>query len=192
MENRLLLAARRMFFAEGYDAFAMERLATAVGVSKATLYARYAGKPELFRAVVADCVRDWSERAARRDHLLTEDISERLYHHGLTIARSLVDPEVRALNRLMFATGDRFAEVSRAIYEMGYLHIVQILARDIEDAAARDARPVRDAMGVARHLTSAIGGWYQQESSWREVAPAEVEAFADRVVELLLAARAAW
>ena len=170
----------------------METIASEAGVSKGTLYARYPSKETLFEAVVAQSVGEWSADAARDDHLLTDDLADRLRHHARTIARSSFNPDVRAFQRLLFANGDRFPTLTRAMYEKGYMYIVRLLAKDIEAAAARDAVPVRDADGVARHLVSAITGYHLQESGNRELSLEEMDALAMRAVELLIIGRAVW
>ncbi|MBL4826997.1 MAG: TetR/AcrR family transcriptional regulator [Spongiibacteraceae bacterium] len=192
IEKAILLSARKMFMSGGYDAVAMERVAAEVGVAKGTLYARYPAKEALFQAVVYDCLAEWSAVDKARDHYQSDDITERLHYHALTIARSMFNPEVRAFQKLLLTMGERFPEISKAMYDAGYLYIVRLLVEDIERAGERDAVGVKDADGVARHLVSVITGWYLQESSCREVTLSELEDFAGRAVGLLLAARLAW
>jgi len=170
----------------------MEGIAAATGVSKGTLYARYPSKDVLFVAVMEDSIRNWSALAANEDHLLSDDIVQRLRHHALVIARSLLWPDVRAFQRLTLANSGRFPELSRALYEQGYLYIVRLIAADIRDSAKRDRRRVRDAESVGQQLVAAITGWYIQSSAIRDVSQKELEKFASRTVDLLIAARDAW
>lgn len=192
IERSILSTARSMFLEEGYDAVAMERVGAAAGVSKGTLYARYPSKEALFTAVIEASVKDWSAVSGESDHLLTEDIGQRLHHHARVIARSLMMPDVRAYQRLLLANRDRFPELSRIMHDMGYLYIVRLITQDIEAAAARDGVPVRDAQSVAHLLVSAIAGWQLQEGGGRELTLEEIEDFGARAVDLLLSSRAAW
>src|SRR5438067_10651894 len=50
----VLRAARRAFLASGFGAVSMDAIAREAGVSKATVYAHFGSKEELFGAVVAD------------------------------------------------------------------------------------------------------------------------------------------
>ena len=50
----VLRAARRAFLAGGFGAVSMDAIAREAGVSKATVYAHFGSKEELFGAVVAD------------------------------------------------------------------------------------------------------------------------------------------
>ncbi len=52
-DRAILMAARALLFARGPRALTMEAVARAAGVSKPTLYSRYAGRRELLLAVVA-------------------------------------------------------------------------------------------------------------------------------------------
>ncbi len=192
IQGALLKTARRMFFADGYDAVAMEGVALALGMSKGTLYSRYPSKEALFHAVVEDCVKDWSSEAAADDYLLTEDLGQRLEHHALHVARSMFNPEVRAFNRLLLAVGERFPQLNKDLYETGYLYIVGVITADIEAAAIRDSIPCGDSNSVARTLISGIYGWFMQEASARELTLEELEGQAKRLVSLLMAARLAW
>lgn len=192
IEHAILSTARRMFFDDGYDAVAMEAVAARAGVSKGTLYARHPSKEALFTAVVEDSVRKWSLAASEQDYLLSEDIGERLRHHGHTIAKSLSQPEVQAFQLLLLANRERFPELSGAMYRTGYLYIVRLIAEDIAVAAARDGMPARDPDAIARMFVSAITGWQLQESAARPIPLDELEAMADRTTDLFLAARAGW
>jgi len=192
IERAILETARRQFLDEGYDSVSMEGIAAATGVSKGTLYARYPSKDVLFVAVMEDSIRNWSALAANEDHLLSDDIVQRLRHHALVIARSLLWPDVRAFQRLTLANSGRFPELSRALYEQGYLYIVRLIAADIRESAKRDRRRVRDAESVGQQLVAAITGWYIQSSAIRDVSQKELEKFASRTVDLLIAARDAW
>src|ERR1700739_4061474 len=49
----ILAAAQRTFLASGFGAASMDAIARAAGASKATLYAYFSNKEELFGAVVA-------------------------------------------------------------------------------------------------------------------------------------------
>ncbi|WP_062793198.1 TetR/AcrR family transcriptional regulator [Sphingobium herbicidovorans] len=192
IDQAILSTATRMFLESGYDAVAMENIATATGVSKGTLYARYPSKEALFMKVIKARVDGWAIISSHEDHLLTDDIGERLRHHARTIARSLLQTEVRAFGRLTLAHRERFPELAKALYESGYLYIVQLIKRDMEEAGTRDGMPPRDADGAARMLVSALAGWEMQESGAGPISESEMLKAADRAVDLFMAARSSW
>lgn len=192
IEKAIVDCARTMFIDQGYDAAAMETVATSIGISKGTLYARYPSKEALLTAVVQDSVKRWSAEAAEHDHELTDDIGQRLLHHGTIIAGSLDNSEVQAFQRLLLAKGNSFPELGEALHRFGTRLIVDIITHDIINAGERDGRPPSQPAEVALAFVSAISGWYLQQSSFRTVKREEIEAFARRVAAIFLEGRAAW
>src|SRR5438045_9117408 len=94
----VLAAAERAFLAQGFGAVSMDAIAREAGVSKATVYAHFANKEELFGAVIA------RHRDRRRRHQYSVRSDERRVEHSLlTIATRFLDlvlsPEAIAINR---------------------------------------------------------------------------------------------
>jgi TetR/AcrR family transcriptional regulator, mexJK operon transcriptional repressor len=191
IDRTIVQTARRMFLADGFDAVAMEQVAALADVSKGTLYARYASKEALFTAVIQASVRDWSDEAAQHDDELTENIEQRLRHHARTIAASLQRPDVIALQRLILSIRSRFPEFARAIHDAGYDYIVELIMADIVAASERDGIPARDPRGVARMLVAGMTGVQLQEE-WDAGDSDALDAFAQRLVDVIVAGRAAW
>ncbi len=192
IDQAIRATATRMFLELGYDGVAMENIATATGVSKGTLYARYPSKEALFTTVIQDRVGQWSLTSAEYDHLLTDDIAERLHHHAQMIAKSVLQAEVHAFQLLTLANRERFPELARAMYDAGYLYIVRLISNDIAEAAKRDGIPARDPGAIARMFVSAITGWELQESSAGPVDEAAYLEAARQTADLFIAARASW
>lgn len=181
-----------MFLSDGFDAVAMEQVAAIADISKGTLYARYPSKEALFSAVVEASVQDWSQEAARSDHLLTDDIEQRLRYHAQTIATALLRPDVQGIQRLILSVRSRFPELAASMHERGYGYIVGLIAADIAAAAQRDARCVRDPRAVAQMLVAGISGYQMQEEEEESGGPADLPVFAQRLVDVLLCGRDAW
>lgn len=192
IEGALINTARQHFFASGFDGMAMEAVATELGISKGTLYGRYPSKEALFHAVVEDAVSRWSAESSKSDGELTDDIEQRLRYHARAIARSQVDPEVQAFQRIVAATAERFPAAARSMHEVGALYIINLIAADIRAAAERDGVPVHDPVDIATRIVSTMAGWHLQESQIREVGLDETFDFADRTISLTMAARHLW
>ncbi len=192
IDRSILSTARRLFLEEGYDATAMETIASVAGVSKATLYARYPTKGDLFRAVVQERVEQWSQLAEQHELAEGQTLRDRLLHHGMLIARTLPNPEVHAFQRILISTRERFPELSLAMYESGSRPITDRIARDIAEATALDGQPARDPDMIARLFLSAMTGWQLQEGAARTMTEAELEDVARKIVDLFLLARAGW
>lgn len=59
---QILDAARELFLRDGFSATSMDAVAKVAGVSKATVYAHFSSKEELFAAMTeAECRRSWPE-----------------------------------------------------------------------------------------------------------------------------------
>jgi TetR/AcrR family transcriptional regulator, mexJK operon transcriptional repressor len=190
IDARVIDAALKLFLANGFDAASMEQVALAAGVTKGTVYARHPTKEALLTAVIERAIEDWSHEASLNDHLLGNDIERTLRHHARTIARWVNKDEVIALQRLVSSVEVRFPELARVMYEHGYLYIVDLIARDIAAAAGRDGVPIQSAGSVARMLVASIQGANWQEG--RFMSERRIEAFAQRVVDVLMAGRSAW
>lgn len=191
IDRMVIDVARERFLVDGFDAVAMEQIAAAAGISKGTLYARHPSKEALFSAVIDASVRDWSDEASQQDHELTDDIEQRLRHHARTIAVFLQKPEVLALQRLLLSVRSRFPELAVTMHERGYRYVVDLLVRDIEEAGQREGRPPRDAEAVARMLVAGLSGFQFQEDGLAG-SDDSLSAFAERLVDVIVAGRAAW
>jgi AcrR family transcriptional regulator len=114
----VLAAAEGAFLAHGFGAVSMDAIAREAGVSKATVYAHFANKEELFGAVIARL----SERRFRgfsAEALDPRDIEASL----LTIATRFLDlvlsPEAIALNRTIIGEVTRFPALGEVFWAAG-------------------------------------------------------------------------
>ncbi|MGY4802080.1 TetR/AcrR family transcriptional regulator [Teichococcus aerofrigidensis] len=115
----ILEAAAGLFLAEGFGAVSMDGIARAAQVSKATLYAHFAGKDALFAEIVAgNCARMRGVlEVLFSSHEL--GLEEALTELGTQWLRFLLQPRVRALHRMVIAEAPRFPELARSFYAEG-------------------------------------------------------------------------
>lgn len=116
--DQILAAARELFLADGYGAVSMDAVARRAGVSKATLYAHFDSKHELFvvmtgQYAIADLV------AEELFALPTSDVRGSLDAVGRTVLRFLLCPQTLALVRIAIAEAGRFPELGQAFYARG-------------------------------------------------------------------------
>ncbi|HEV2335471.1 MAG TPA: TetR/AcrR family transcriptional regulator [Stellaceae bacterium] len=114
----ILAAAERAFLARGFGAVTMDAIAREAGVSKATVYAHFTGKEELFGAFVARV----SER--RFGGFSVEALDPRDVAASLTtIAHRFLDlvlsPEGIALNRIIVGEVTRFPLLGQVFWAAG-------------------------------------------------------------------------
>jgi len=114
----ILAAARRMFLASGFGAVSMDAIAREAGASKATLYAYFASKEELFGAVVARegerYFRGFS--ASELDPAKVEASLTEISRHFLDLVLS---PDAVAVNRITIAEAVRFPQLGEVFWRSG-------------------------------------------------------------------------
>jgi len=191
IDRTLLRVAQDLFLELGFDQVSMEQVAGVAGVSKGTLYARYSSKEALFAAVITAAIERWSAEAALEDDLLTDDIEQRLRHHARTIQRFAHRSDVLAIQRLLLALGSRFPDLAAIMQERGSRYIVDLIASDIIEAEKAEGRTPRDPQGVAYMLYASLTA-LQADVPYEGASDAPSTILADRVVDVLIAARSAW
>jgi TetR/AcrR family transcriptional repressor of mexJK operon len=111
-------AAARLFQEQGYGAVSMDAIARAAGVSKATIYAHFADKAELFEELMkAVCREEWV--AVTMLDAEPGDLRAELHAIGKAYAEFLVEPRAVRIYRMVLAESPRFPELGRAFFEGG-------------------------------------------------------------------------
>lgn len=192
MERAILAIARQMFLTEGFDGAAMERVAAETGITRTTLYSKFATKSDLFRAVIEEAVAQRFDMSPLKQMEPVTDIRQVLYIRVAEIAAFLVDPQFKTLYSLIQSNRHRFPELGPVMHAMGYEDAVNLLVQDICAAAERDGMSVALPRAIAEHLIAAVYGWFLQYDSVQPVTIQDVEIHGRRVVDLLIAAREHW
>lgn len=122
-------AAFDIFAGKGFHGATMLEIANRARASKKTLYARFADKADLFRALVA-----WGCRRNLPDALPAKDAEPRaaLERHALTVLRAIYRPEAMALQRIVVSEARHFPEIGAlfdAMTRAGSVAIVEEIAR---------------------------------------------------------------
>jgi len=129
-------AALRLFQEQGYGAVSMDAIAREAGVSKATIYAHFADKAELFEDLMkAACGEEWVK--VRMLEGEPGDLAVELRAIGTAYAEFLVDPRAVRMYRMVLAEAPRFPELGRAFFEGGPRLITEKLAAYLARAEAQ-------------------------------------------------------
>jgi TetR/AcrR family transcriptional regulator, mexJK operon transcriptional repressor len=114
----IIAAATELFAGRGYGAVSMDAIARAADVSKATLYAYFQSKDQLFATIVQEACR---ANILPGDHLpdSESDLETALTVVGGRILRFFLSEPSLAVYRLVVAESVRFPELGRAFYENG-------------------------------------------------------------------------
>jgi TetR/AcrR family transcriptional regulator, mexJK operon transcriptional repressor len=171
--------AARLFIEQGYGTVSMDAIARAAGVSKATIYAHFADKAELFGAIMhEECLRAWPDIADLDGEL--SDIGAALLALGRAYASTLSDPRVVAVYRMVVAEAPRFPELGRAFFENGPKMVTDRLALYLARAAAQGRLGLPDPRFAAQQFLALLRGEYHLRSVL-QLAPAATAAEIDAV-----------
>ncbi len=116
--KQVVEAAEALFLANGYGAVSMDAVARSAGVSKATLYAYFASKDQLFATIV-------SERGvvAQIEDLLpdgpVDDLRAAMLRIGERVLRFMMSARTLAIYRITIAESVRFPELGAAFHAAG-------------------------------------------------------------------------
>jgi TetR/AcrR family transcriptional repressor of mexJK operon len=129
-------AARTLFSEQGFAAVSMDQVAKAAGVSKATVYAHFASKEQLFVAIVGQACRTYAETVMPevRD---APDARTALIRIGRAVAGFLLAPRTMAIYRTIVAEGPRFPELARGYYDNGPRSFKRLLGSYLAEMTAR-------------------------------------------------------
>jgi TetR/AcrR family transcriptional repressor of mexJK operon len=114
----VLDAAAALFMAQGYEAVSMDAVARTAGVSKATLYAYFSSKDQLFATIIGEACREKIAAGA----LLPSDVTDlraALTAFGGRLLRFFLEERALAIHRVVISESIRFPELGRAFYDNG-------------------------------------------------------------------------
>lgn len=188
IDKEILHAARDLFFAHGYESTSMAMIVKAAGVSKTTLYARYATKADLFKASL-----DLTVNRIQNDQLSPENRDQQDLVGGLKVfGRDAIMisrlPLWTNYERMVFAEGPRFPELSALVAQRIDMGIATV--RDfLVSACAREGMVCADPETMATNYVMALRGYYTASVLRGEVPSVEeCDAFVDKLLSALLLA----
>ena len=173
----VLAGARSVFLAHGFSAATTDMIQQAAGVSKATVYARYATKEALFIAVIeAECERFLGTvRATVVRPLKLRDALEAMAQAYLKVVLS---PAGLALYRTVVGEAPRFPALARQFYLVGPHGFNDIVERFLEAAAHRgelDVSSVGLEMATIHFVNLVRGEAQMQCLTHPEAVPAQAQ-----------------
>jgi TetR/AcrR family transcriptional repressor of mexJK operon len=114
----VLEAATALFMAQGYGAVSMDAIARAAGVSKATLYAYFSSKDQLFATIIGEACHQNMAGATNLPGGET-DLRAGLVDFAGKLMRFLLEDRSLAIHRVVISESVRFPELGRAFYDNG-------------------------------------------------------------------------
>jgi AcrR family transcriptional regulator len=186
--EEILAAALESFAAKGFAATRIEDVAARAGISKGTLYLYFAGKEELFKAVVRQAL---LPNIARIEALAAsfEGPSAVLLERLLLTVAGVIGSKIGAIPKLVIAEAGNFPDLARfylaEVVQRGLGLIAGILRRGIARGEFR-AIDVDHAVFcvIAPMLIAAL--WKTSLEPHDEAGPLDVQALARAHLDLLL------
>lgn len=124
--QEIVRKAAALFIEKGYANVTIDEIIRLVGGSKATLYARFGGKEGLFETVIQQPCVDVTHAI---DIDPAGDIEKQLTQIARNFLKSVLDPNILELHRLMVSIGKTFPAVGSFFYESGPNTAYEIVAR---------------------------------------------------------------
>jgi len=148
--NELLDAALDHFLDKGFELATIEGIASAVGMTKRTVYARYPDKVALFRAALNLALDRYSvtpEEVAKTD---CGNIEQTLHNIARLRVNQVLTPNGTRLQRIIQTESYRFPDLMMQAYQKGALStvrfLIDLLKRETAAGRLSVADPERAAM----------------------------------------------
>jgi len=148
---QIIAAAKELFTSQGFGATSMDAIARTANVSKATLYAHFSGKEELFAAMVSGECRAQSRMLCAPD-LDDRTLPEALAEIGRNFLALLLSRQAIAIFRVVVAESARFPELGRIFFDSGPNQVRENLADYLQKAAGRGQLVIENPYRAAEHL----------------------------------------
>ena len=153
----ILDAAARSFLAAGFGAVSMDTIARAAGVSKATVYAHFANKEELFGAIVGRVCEQRFETFSAQE-LDPADVRRSLVTLGRRFLELLLSPEAIAVHRIIVAEVTRFPALGEVFWRAGPERTGSQIETFMRRAVACGALAIADTRRAAEQFVGLVRG----------------------------------
>ncbi|HEX2941588.1 MAG TPA: TetR/AcrR family transcriptional regulator [Rhodopila sp.] len=186
MEATILEQATAAFLANGYAATTIEAIARRCGVAKRTIYARWDGKPALFRAALERLLTRWL--AVATDWTAAGTLEAALLAAAEQMLSVALTPEAVALHRLLVAESGRFPELPAMIRQAGGAEGIIRIAELLDRSVAGGQLPPQNTVYAAEQFMHLVLAGPQRRALGLAPAltPEEISAWAAEAVSLFL------
>lgn len=184
--TRMVAAATQLFLKDGYDKTSIDAILERSGGSKATLYAYFPTKQDLFRAVIEDVL--VSGRRVLPDPA-REDVAGMLFDFGIDRLHVIFSERHRAVLRLIIAERERFPELARLYYERAPQRGHRLLVEYLDELNRSGRLEIEDTDEAAEFFVGMLlHRWYKELLLLDAPTPsdAEVNRRTERAVALFL------
>lgn len=156
--SAILDAAQACFLEHGFSSTSMDMVAARAGVSKATIYAHFQSKDELFGAIIhrrCDALACALDTVSVSDAL---DARAALTAMAQQLMTMLLDDDVLGIYRMVVAESVRHPDLARVYFEAGPLRGKERLAAILDALTARGLLDVPDSWLAMDHFIGMLRG----------------------------------
>jgi TetR/AcrR family transcriptional regulator, mexJK operon transcriptional repressor len=179
-------AARALFLEVGFASASTDDIASRAGVSKGTLYARYASKDALLKVILDDLIDELHRRASATNDLLPEGLGPRLLAYAHKLAETLEWNEYSQLRRLMQVAAQTQPDVYKRWHDAASSTYLRALEAGMRKASGL-ADPGRvDWSYLAKLFLFAISGWYANANEGGKFSRESYDAFSRSVADTIV------
>lgn len=156
--QQILDAALTLFVANGYVGTSTDQIAAASSVSKQTIYKYIADKEGLFTALITDV----SDRIHNPFDELTDamrsapDAETAIKLLAEQFTRSIMNPRVQEIRRLVLAEATRFPDLGRLYWQRGFERVLKSVTNCLRLVAERELLSISQPSVAAQHLTGML------------------------------------
>ncbi len=188
----VLEAATSLFMAHGYGAVSMDAIARVAGVSKATLYAHFSSKDQLFATIIGEACQ---QKIALGELLPADatDVRAALTAFGGRLLRFFLEDRALAIHRVVIGESTRFPELGRAFYDNGPAALLRTLGAWLAEQGDAGRLAMADPIMAAEQLVGMLRTSLFLRASVGLTAPsdAEIDATVEAAVTTFVKAYAA-
>jgi TetR/AcrR family transcriptional regulator, mexJK operon transcriptional repressor len=155
--QEILDAATMVFSENGFVGASLDEVVAAAAVSKQTLYKHFTDKASLFRQIVLEIGNevdaqflDLPEPAA------IDDVEGWIQALALRLTRSVMDPKVQRIRRLVIAEAPRFPDLAIAYWERGFQRVIATVAEHFRELADAGKLHAPDPLTAAQHFAGLL------------------------------------
>lgn len=153
----ILAGAKRAFLAAGFGAVSMDAIAREAGASKATVYAHFGSKEELFGAVIErECEQYFARFSA--SELDPRDVRASLTVLGRRFLELILSSDAIALHRIILGEVTRFPMLGEVFWRAGPERERVQIEGFLRGAAAAGALSLPDPRLAAEQFVSLVRG----------------------------------
>lgn len=156
----ILAAASEHFLRNGYLGANVDQIADEARVSKRTVYNIFGSKEQLFREIVSEALATAERFATETPATLvdTDAAEPALRDVALRLARTVLQPRIVRLRRLLISEAERFPDVARGYYDRAPERTLDMLADALRTFHERGLLRVERPRVAAEHLAFLVIG----------------------------------